>query len=72
MDATLCRMARAALDWSAKTLADKSGVSVRTIMRFEACEPVALETVERLRSALVAGGVLFVNQGGKRGVLIGS
>ena len=70
MDLTLCRMARSALDWSAQTLADNAGVSVRTVLRFEAGETVALGTVEGLRSALVQGGVLFVETDGKRGVLV--
>ncbi len=70
MDLILCRMARAALNWSAQTLAVHAGVSVRTVLRFEAGDTVALETVEALRSALVEGGVLFVEMSGKVGVLV--
>ena len=47
-----------------------AGVSVRTVLRFEAGDTVALETVEALRSALVEGGVLFVEMSGKVGVLV--
>ena len=70
MDLTLCRMARAGLNWSAQTLAIHAGVSVRTVLRFEAGDTVTLETVEALRSALVEGGVLFVEMSGKVGVLV--
>jgi len=63
-------MARAGLGWSVADLAAKSGVAARTIARFEAGEPVKLETVEALRSALVQGGALFVDVDGRPGVTL--
>lgn len=61
-------MARAALGWSVADLAAQSGVAARTVARFEAGESVGLPRVEALRSALVNGGVLFVEVEGRPGV----
>lgn len=65
-----CRMARAGLGWSLAELAVRSRIARRTIARFEAGEAVKLETVEALRTALIAGGAVFVEQAGKLGVLV--
>ncbi|HEX8365708.1 MAG TPA: helix-turn-helix domain-containing protein [Allosphingosinicella sp.] len=56
-------MARAALDWTQHDLAKASGVSWRTITRFEAGESVLPARVQKLRHAFEAAGVLFVNSG---------
>jgi transcriptional regulator with XRE-family HTH domain len=56
-------MARAALLWSRDDLAAASGVSWRTITRFEAAESVLPPRVEALRRALEARGVLFIESG---------
>jgi transcriptional regulator with XRE-family HTH domain len=56
-------MARTALDWSLQDLADASGVSRRTIARFEAGESVLPTRVQALRHAFEAKGVLFVDSG---------
>ena len=58
-----CRMARAALDWSRDDLAAASGVSWRTITRFEAGESVLPPRVLAMRQALEAKGVLFFDSG---------
>lgn len=63
-------MARAALGWSVADLASKSGIAARSIARFEAGEPVKLETVDALAVALVAGGASFIETDGKVGVLV--
>ncbi len=63
-------MARAGLGWSISTLAEKSGVSVRSINRFEKGEVVTTDTVETLRRALVDGGASFVDLSGKVGVAV--
>jgi transcriptional regulator with XRE-family HTH domain len=58
-----CRMARTALDWSLQDLADASGVSRRTIARFEGGESVLPARVQALRHAFEAEGVLFIDSG---------
>ena len=63
MNVRQCRMARAALDWSQQDLAAASGVSARTVIRFEAGEPVLPARVRALRHALEAKGVLFIDSG---------
>lgn len=63
-------MARAGLGWTAEELARQSGVSVRSIMRFEAGEPVKPETVLEMAKGLVAGGAMFAEIDGKIGVLL--
>ena len=64
------RMARAALDWSAKKLAAKAGLAHNTVARFEAGRDAMLDTVKRLETALEKGGVIFIprDAGGGPGV----
>lgn len=56
-------MARAALDWSQQELAAASGVSARTVIRYEAGESVLPARVQSLRRAFEDRGVLFVDSG---------
>ena len=63
-------MARAALDWSQQDLAAASGVSWRTIARFEGGESVLPARVQKLRHALEAQGVLFIDSGRLAGGVI--
>lgn len=56
-----CRMARTALDWSLQDLADASGVSRRTIARFESGESVLPLRIQALRHTFEAKGVLFLD-----------
>jgi len=56
-------MARAALDWSQHDLAKASGVSWRTITRFEGGESVLPARVRKLRNAFEIEGVLFIDSG---------
>lgn len=63
-------MARAALNWSRPDLATASGVSVRTIARFEDGEFVMPARVKALRHALEAEGVLFIDNGRMAGGVI--
>jgi DNA-binding XRE family transcriptional regulator len=65
-----CRMARAALDWSQRDLAAASGVSWRTILRFETGEEVMPARVKALRHALEAEGILFIDSGHLAGGVI--
>lgn len=70
MNVRQCRMARAALDWSQSDLAAASGVSWRTICRFEAREAVLPARVKALRHAFEAEGVLFIDSGKLAGGVI--
>jgi transcriptional regulator with XRE-family HTH domain len=63
-------MARTALDWSLQDLADASGVSRRTIARFEAGESVLPARVQALRQAFESQGVLFIDSGRLAGGVI--
>ncbi len=63
-------MARSALDWSQQDLATASGVSARTVIRFEAGEPVLPARMAALRHAFEAQGILFVDSGHLAGGVI--
>jgi transcriptional regulator with XRE-family HTH domain len=63
-------MARAALDWSQQDLAAAADVSARTVIRYEAGEPVLPARVQALRHAFEANGVLFIDNGRLAGGVI--
>jgi transcriptional regulator with XRE-family HTH domain len=57
------RSARAALGWSAGALADRSGVSLRTLLRFEQVDgvpPSRSSTLIDVQKALEAAGIEFI------------
>jgi hypothetical protein len=57
------RASRAALRWSAQTLASSAGVGIQTIKRFEAVDgvpPSRTETLLAIKATLEAGGVEFI------------
>lgn len=56
----LLRAARAALDMSTDDLCAKAGISKRSLVRIEACEPVGLEVSMRVQKALEGAGVEFL------------
>ena len=63
-------MARAALDWTQYDLAKASGVSWRTITRFEAGESVLPARVQKLRSAFEGSGIMFIDDGQMAGAVV--
>lgn len=63
-------MARAAVRWSLTDLAAASGISRRTILRFEAGEAIMPVRVKAIRHALEAEGVLFIDSGRLEGGVI--
>jgi transcriptional regulator with XRE-family HTH domain len=63
-------MARAALGWTLDDLAAASGVSRRTVARFEAGELVLPARVQKLHDALQAEGVAFIASGPFAGAVI--
>lgn len=59
-------MARAALEWSIKELAEKASVGPATVSRFERSEAVPIPaTLTAIRAALEAAGVIFIDQNGE-------
>lgn len=63
-------MARTGLKWKAVDLAQAAGVGYATVARFESGETVQADNVEKLRAALVAAGVEFINGGKLVGVKV--
>jgi predicted transcriptional regulator len=59
-----CRGARGMLDWSAKTLAKKAGVSLPTITRFESGRRPQPLTLKAILEAFECGGARFVDDVG--------
>lgn len=57
-------MARVAVGWGVRELAEKSGVSTNTIARFERGEELKTSTIETIRSALEAAGIEFIPENG--------
>lgn len=56
--------ARALLSWKREQLADASGVSLRTVARFESGEgDITASKLDRLEETLVAQGIRFVDGG---------
>jgi transcriptional regulator with XRE-family HTH domain len=64
MTATQCRMARAALQFGVRDLAERAQVSPNTIARLERGETLYPRTVEAIRTALEAAGVEFIPENG--------
>ena len=65
MDANQLRMARAALKWSVRELAMKSGITANTISRIENGSDTRTSTVVSLKKALEEGGVIFIPENGQ-------
>ena len=51
-----CKMARVALDWTVKDLAEKSGVMPNTVSRFERGMDAYASTASKFQTALEATG----------------
>ena len=56
-------MARVALEWGVRELAEAAKVSTNTITRFEKGEELKERTVDALRDALETAGIAFLNAG---------
>lgn len=54
-------MARAALEWTTRQLADQANVGLNTVNRFERGADVRLSSVHKMQAALEAAGVEFTN-----------
>ncbi|KFC69293.1 putative transcription factor, MBF1 like protein precursor [Bosea sp. LC85] len=58
-------MARAALNWSMPELAQRAGVGVNTVNRFEAGQDARMSSVEKMQAALSEAGVIFIAENGE-------
>jgi transcriptional regulator with XRE-family HTH domain len=54
-------MARAAVGWGVRELAEKAGVTANTVTRIENGADAKQSTMDRLQRALEAAGVEFIN-----------
>jgi transcriptional regulator with XRE-family HTH domain len=64
MLAVQCKMARAALGIGVRELADKAKVSPDTIARLERGEELRERSIDAIRAALEAAGVVFIPENG--------
>lgn len=60
-----CRAARVLAGLSAVDLANRAGVGIATIKRFESGQPVQSATVDTITAALVSSGIAFIAAGGR-------
>ena len=69
------RAARGALGWSAQELAERSGVSLRTILRIESIDGAPqgrVSTLMDIKAALEAAGIEFIGSPDDRpGIRVG-
>ena len=65
MLAVQCKMARVAVGWGVRELAEAAKVSPDTIARLERGEDLKPRTVDAVRAALEAAGVIFVEENGE-------
>jgi transcriptional regulator with XRE-family HTH domain len=61
MNAIQLRMARAAVGWGVRELAEKAGVTANTVTRIENGADAKQSTINRLQHALEMAGVEFTN-----------
>ena len=58
------RMARAALGWGVRDLAEKSGVAANTVTRIENGADAKQSTIDAMRSTFEAAGIEFIPENG--------
>ena len=58
------RMARAAVGWGVRELAEKAGVTASTVTRIENGSDARQSTIAAIRAALEAAGVEFIAENG--------
>jgi transcriptional regulator with XRE-family HTH domain len=64
MNAVQLRMARAAVGWGVRELAEKAGVTANTVTRIENGADAKQSTMTALQRALEAAGIEFINENG--------
>ncbi len=65
MKAAQCRAARALIGWSTQQLASHAEVGVNTVNRFEGGQDARMSSVDAIRRALEAAGVIFIAENGE-------
>ena len=65
MNPAQCRAARALIGWSTQQLASLAEVGVNTVNRFEGGQDARMSSVDKIRLALEAAGVLFIAENGE-------
>lgn len=64
MEPIQCRMARTALGWGVRDLAEAANVAPATVSRFEGGQGVQSRTIEALRTTLEDAGIVFIPKNG--------
>ncbi|KJF70020.1 helix-turn-helix domain-containing protein [Agrobacterium arsenijevicii] len=64
MNAIQCKLARVALGWGVRDLANTAGVSTQTISRLERGETLRAKTVEDIKTKLEEAGIEFIPENG--------
>ncbi|CDX58812.1 conserved hypothetical protein [Mesorhizobium plurifarium] len=59
-----CRMARAALGWGVRELAEAAQVATQTITRLEQGDRLKPKTLQAVRAAFEAAGIEFIAENG--------
>jgi len=54
------RMARAALGWGVRDLADRAGLAPNTVSRFENGRDARVDTLAQMQDVLERAGIIFV------------
>jgi transcriptional regulator with XRE-family HTH domain len=64
MNAAQMRMARAALGWGVRDLAEKAGITANTVTRIENGADAKQSTIDAMRSAFETAGIEFIPENG--------
>jgi transcriptional regulator with XRE-family HTH domain len=64
MRAIQIKMARAAVGWGVRELAEKAGVTANTVTRIENGADAKQSTMDRLQEALETAGIEFIEENG--------
>ena len=65
MNSAQCRAARALIGWSTQQLASSAAVGVNTVNRFEGGQDARMSSVDKIRAALEAAGIIFIPANGE-------
>ena len=59
-----CKMARTALGWGVRELAEEAGITANTVTRIENGADAMQSTIDKLQRALEAAGIEFIEENG--------